>query len=357
MSNQIKVAFVGLGWVSREVWLPIFSSLPDVCVTGIYDVAEEAIKLTQKKHPSVPVYTNVNAIINAKPDLVLIATPNKFHIEYAELFLKNNISILIEKPICLNLAEYHRLNNLVKNSSAICFPSSASKFREDIFYLTNLLSNGEYGPINSLQLEWVRSSGIPKPGSWFTEKSLAGGGVGYDLGWHVLDVGYSLLDYPEVASAIGIASSNFINAESSTEATWRNDSSLTEKLAISVEDQFTGFIKTVNNVGISLKVAWASHEKVDATRIIVNCKNATFELLTTFGFSPNRISDPHLKIKQRGCEKIIKFDNLIKGAEYKKYVENVLAEFKNRELTKNYLREVFPIIKSLELIYSSFSNN
>jgi oxidoreductase len=356
MKNKktIKLALIGFGWVTREIWLPIFESNSIFNVIAIFDVDNIDIKNVQKKYPRLKVCGNALDIVSMNPDLVLIATPNKFHIKYAELFLNKNISVMVEKPICLNLTEYERLKKAAINSSAIFIPSAANKFRNDVLAMGKLLSNDKFGKIYSMNLEWIRASGIPKPGSWFTNKTFAGGGAGYDLGWHILDVGLSLLKYPDICSATGIGFSNFLNKNLNDIAKWRNDPDISKKLSIDVEDQFIGFIKTSNNVAIALKTAWASHETIDSTKITVNCEKATIELLTTFGFSPYRIKEPCLKILQNGRARILKFKNLKIGAEYESCVNNLATMLKDKKISYENIKNIHPVVKSLDLIYQSF---
>ena len=44
------------------------------------------------------------------------------------------------------------------------------------------------GRIRNVDLSWIRARGVPQARGWFTNRSQAGGGVLFDLGWHLLDV-------------------------------------------------------------------------------------------------------------------------------------------------------------------------
>lgn len=352
-SNIIRIAFIGLGWVTREIWLPIFESVTEFNLIAGFDIESEAVKKIKRKCPYLKICNNITEIISEKPDLVLIATPNKFHVEYAEIFLEKNISVMIEKPICLNLCEYERLRKSVLNSSAMFLPSSVNKHRDDIRILAEIINSNEFGPVNSIDISWIRAVGIPRPGSWFTNKNLAGGGVGYDLGWHILDVGFSLLGYPDVCNALGVGSSSSCKNERLHKAAqWRNELDNGENLPEDVEDQMVGFVKTINNIAISFKCAWVSHNEVDTTKIVISCQNASIELLTTFGFSPNRIKEPCLKVLQNGkLTRVWDFKSIVVGAEYKDYVKSILNTFGNKQMAYENINKIHPIIKTLDLIY------
>ncbi len=349
--EKIKVSLVGLGWVTQNVWYPVISANENFDIVSVFDVDKfTAHKFVSEYHNLIP-SDSVEHIVTLKPDIVLIAVPNKFHIEYAELFLHHNISVLIEKPVCLTLEEFSRLKTAAEKSKAIVFPSEASKLREDVSCLTSHLLTDQCGAIQTMNLEWVRSAGIPNPGSWFTNKELAGGGVGYDLGWHMLDVGFSFLDCPEIKEAASIRFADFINKETKRSASWKQNNNGQQNLQIGVEDRLEGFITTENNVGIHLNVAWASHETTDVTRIVVNCQKATYKLETTFGFSPNRLSESSLRILQKGKEKVIKFKNNNATFAYQQQLDKIFQDFYHKEKSGDNIKNIYPIVKSLSLMY------
>lgn len=350
--KKVTLAVIGLGWITREVWLPLFDAHPEIQTVGVYDVIDSYFNFVLNKYAGIKICQSISDIILMQPDLVLIATPNKFHIEYAEMLLKQNISVWIEKPICLSLQEYSRLKFAFDKSDAIFIPSAASKFREDVHALSKLLEENKCGSIRSMRLEWIRSSGIPNPGSWFTNKNLSGGGVGFDLGWHMLDVGFSLLNYPDINLALATTTSNFMRKRYGSTALWRNDPLPKENLPAEVEDRFIGFIVTKNNVSINLNLAWASHEPYDCTNLFVECENAVLELKTTFGFSPNRIKHPTLSILKNGEKNFIKLNDVDIGSEYQKQIEYVIKILEDKHAASVNLDNVYPIIKSLEMMYA-----
>jgi oxidoreductase len=351
--NDIRVGIVGFGWVAQKVWLPAFKSNGRFKIVAYYDLDFQNKNCLY----DVPIKAcqTLMDLINLRLDLIIIATPNIFHVEYAEKILNHDISVFIEKPICLNQAEYQRLYEAAKASRAQFIPSRASFLRSDIGYIQSLLQKDKsLGRVRSITLEWIRASGIPAPGSWFTDKALAGGGVGYDLGWHMLDVGLSLIGSPEIAEALGFVSKDFINQPLENQMNWRDESSKPYNIKnIQVEDTFIGYIKTNTNVAIHLKVAWASHQLIDHTKIIIDCVGGYLELLTTFGLTPNRIKRPHLTITRRGQKEVIYFDKMVIGNEYKKQVNQIFNKMDNKNSSENELLTILPIVNALEMVYES----
>jgi len=58
------------------------------------------------------------------------------------------------------------------------------------------VERGNLGAIYHARAFWMRRSGIPGLGTWFTSKQMAGGGPLIDLGIHVLDMALWVLGNP-----------------------------------------------------------------------------------------------------------------------------------------------------------------
>lgn len=56
-------------------------------------------------------YSDYKQLIHCNIDFAIIATPTPYHLDIAKFFLKNNIPVLIEKPIFQNVNDYSELEN------------------------------------------------------------------------------------------------------------------------------------------------------------------------------------------------------------------------------------------------------
>ena len=72
--------------------------------------------------------------------------------------------------------------------------------RGDIQELKAVIDAGRLGHPYYAKAWWLRRTGIPTLGSWFTQAELAGGGPLVDIGVHVLDYSLFLLGNPEVVA-------------------------------------------------------------------------------------------------------------------------------------------------------------
>jgi predicted dehydrogenase len=116
---------------------------------------------------------------------------------------------------------------------------------------------GSFGDVYHVKAFWRRRQGIPRIGSWFTDKATAGGGALFDIGVHVLDVALHVLDNFDVASVSGAAFTRFGN-RGLGEMTWGRSERSFERF--DVDDFATAFIRLADGTAISLEAAWALHQ-------------------------------------------------------------------------------------------------
>jgi predicted dehydrogenase len=76
--------------------------------------------------------------------------------------------------------------------------------------IMNYIRKGRVGRINSAQASWIRRTGIPGFGGWFTTKAFSGGGPAIDL-LHMLDLALYFMGFPEPDWLLGTTYDDFIN--------------------------------------------------------------------------------------------------------------------------------------------------
>jgi predicted dehydrogenase len=137
-----------------------------------------------------PDYTNMNeAILEHKNfDIVYIGTPNFTHEILAYNVVNNCRLLLIEKPGVVDSMSWR---NLVKsNPSTRIMMVKNNQYRPEIAEFKRLASMSE-----RVYVRWNNRNRIPHPGSWFTTRSKAFGGVSRDLIPHMLSYYCALTNY------------------------------------------------------------------------------------------------------------------------------------------------------------------
>jgi oxidoreductase len=350
----IRVAFVGLGWVIQKIWLPLLNENAACSLIGAVDPDAAAFEQVKDfvSRDSLCRFNDVQELLAACPDLVIVASPNFHHALHAEQLLNAGVSVLVEKPACLNHAEVLRLRAAADRGGAGLFVSHAARYRSDVMALMAVVQTGRIGDIRWMELEWVRACGIPLRGGWFTHAATSGGGVLIDLGWHMLDLGFFFLSQPTVHECLAITSGDFMRQESAV-ASWRNDRQTTDIFSVDVEDSVVAFLKTTGNVGIKLHLAWASHQNIDVARVVLHGERGSAELRTTFGFSLNRVAVPSLELSVSGHKEAIPFELEPIGLEYRRMLADVVSRYPFISGSQTVFDEIGTLVATIDAIYQS----
>jgi predicted dehydrogenase len=114
-------------------------------------------------------------------DTVHICTPNFTHFELAAKVAPYTKIVFIEKPGVASSATWTKLVTEFKKTRFMMVKNNM--WRSNISELQSLASKAK-----KVNIEWTRRNCIPSPGSWFTTKKLAFGGVSRDLMPHLLSL-------------------------------------------------------------------------------------------------------------------------------------------------------------------------
>ena len=345
---QIRVAFSGLGWVVREVWLARIIDNPNFIVVGGIDPSENAREKTRSQYPGFQFFPNNDEMAKERPDLVFIASPNFQHCDDSCFFLDRDISVFVEKPICLSVQQLIKIKRSTQSSKGKLLLSNAARYREDVSLLIDYLNQHE-NHIYSVSVEWVRAKGVPSPGSWFTYSKLSGGGVMYDLGWHMMDLALHMSGYPMPSNAVSIMRSEGIRQS----ADWRGDGVIHNPLPTDVEDSGMGMLAFENGLGIFIKTAWTSHNPLDYCKLLIEGEKYNASLYTTFGFTPNRVSEPKLEIFCHGKTLFQQSFSHNIGSEYDALLSKLPDLLFNDISNAFCIEELMSLTSSIEMLYKS----
>jgi len=118
---------------------------------------------------------------NYKIDLSIISLPNFLHEEYIYKLSKISNVILVEKPGLKNIEDWNEASKKCKKLIMV----KNNLYRDQLQYIYKIIFE-KIDSIKYIHLYWLNKNRIPYPGSWFTNKELAFGGVSYDLMPHLL---------------------------------------------------------------------------------------------------------------------------------------------------------------------------
>ena len=207
-------------------------------VMKVYDSAEEMLQRT-------------------KLDAVSVLTPNKYHCQLALLALKAGKHVFCEKPPAMNAKEAAQMAKAAKNSRRTLMFDFNNRARPESVAMMKAIRSGAVGTINSAQALWIRRTGIPGFGGWFTTKALSGGGPVIDL-LHMIDLALYFMGYPEPAHVLANTFDTFMG-----DTRFKGPWGIPDRAngVCDVEAAAHGFVTFKNGSVLFLRTAWAEMNK------------------------------------------------------------------------------------------------
>jgi len=259
MTNQhYRVAMIGAGTIVQYGHIPNFQSIPNVSVEAICDVQEERVQAVAEAQNIPHTFTDYEAMLNeVKPDITVIATPNIFHHPMTMAALNAGSHVLCEKPLALTYADAKEMMDLAASKELVVNVGSHYRWSDAIRAAKAQADAGFYGEIYAARTVWHRRSGIPGFGSWFTRKSLAGGGCLLDIGIHALDRALFIMGYPKPVTVSGVTFSK-MGTQGIGLGGWGADiQKPSENTEFDVDDLSWALVRFDNGAALQLQVSWA----------------------------------------------------------------------------------------------------
>ena len=238
-----KLGIIGCGWIVEKAYLPLIAKMNDVDISAVFDIDYHKAHKLQDKYCIPNIFDNIDCFLSSPLDAVIVATPNNTHTYYSDMALNAGKHVLCEKPVAFS--------------------------KNDI----------------EIEVSWIRKAGIPRPGTWITNKAAAGGGVTIDIGTHVIDIGLRFLVDKRIQSVKCVQGT--AEQVKQNGAQWNTNNDKNQQQKIDVETWAKGEILFVNGAILRFNVDWSSDVNEDITSIKAIGDNGKVMIHTLFGFSNN----------------------------------------------------------------------
>jgi len=254
--SEIRLGVVGAGEIGR-ITARDFARHPHASVCAVADAsAERAADLAAQV--GADVCTSVAELFE-RPDLdaVYVAVPNTFHESIACAALESGKHLMLDKPFAISLAAAENIARTAAVHDRVLFLGMNQRFEANVQRARMLAQADSFGEIYHVKAYWRRRQGIPRLGSWFTQKAVAGGGALLDIGVHVLDVALHVLGNFDPVAVSGVTFTRFGN-RGLGEGGWGR--SEREYADFDVDDFATALIRLNGGQVVTLEAAWALHQ-------------------------------------------------------------------------------------------------
>lgn len=326
-------------------------------IVAIADMNAEAAAAAAKEWGAENVYSDVAKMLEeTDAEAVSIIVPNKFHASLAIQCLNAGKHVFCEKPPALNAAEVEEMIAAADSAGKTLMFNFNNRARPESFKMMEMVGDGTIGKINSAQAKWIRRTGIPGFGGWFTTKALSGGGPLIDL-LHMVDLAMHFMGYPEPAYVLGQTFDDFID-DKQFKGPW----GIPDKAdgVTDVEAAAHGFVTFKSGQVLSLQVSWAEMIKREEVSVVFQGTKGGGKVERLFGsdgLDETAIDTCEIYVQEDGkaVNKTIEVE-ACEDMGRRRSAQNFIASIEGKEEPINVPSQALALMKVIDAIYESASS-
>ena len=188
---MVTVAYIGFGVSVREYHIPYVENRDDIKVKYVYRREEDIAQNAQYEpfYPEIIFTTDLDQVLqDEEVNLVVVNTPDRFHVSYAKQILNAGKHALVEKPFAPTAAEAREVFALARDKGLICMPNQNRRFDADVLAVKEVISSGKLGDLVKLESHYD----YYKTNGWYDYF-----GTLYNLAVHTIDQVISMFGMPD----------------------------------------------------------------------------------------------------------------------------------------------------------------
>jgi predicted dehydrogenase len=189
--GPVAVGIVGCGAVTGLYYTPALRVLDQeglVRVAALCDPASDALARIANEFPRAERLSAFGDLLHRGLDLVIVASPPRWHCEQVIALLEAGAAVLCEKPLATNVADAEAMVRAAAKAGRPLAIGLMRRFFPATRTIKAMLEARVIGEIRRFRCFEGGTFGWPVRSSSYFERSTSGGGVLIDLGPHLLDL-------------------------------------------------------------------------------------------------------------------------------------------------------------------------
>ncbi|WP_156756294.1 Gfo/Idh/MocA family oxidoreductase [Actinokineospora pegani] len=203
MPDDLRVAVIGYGLAGSAFHAPLVDAVEGMRVTAVVTGDAGRAAAARERHPGVVVHGAADAVF-ADPgahDLVVVASPNRFHVEQATAALAAGLPVVVDKPAAATAAQVRALAAAAEDAGRMLTVFQNRRWDGDFLTVRRLLADGALGAVARFESRFERGA-KPVRARWRTSQDPADfASIVHDLGTHVVDQAIVAFGPPTEVSA------------------------------------------------------------------------------------------------------------------------------------------------------------
>jgi len=183
---MIKIGILSFAHHHGEAYISNLRRMDGVKLLG---VADDDVSRGEKiaDQNEVRFFPTYEALLEAKPDGVVVCTENNRHRALVEMAASGGIHVLCEKPIATTLEDARAIVDACDKAGVLLMTAFPMRFSAPLLEIKTRLDKGDFGDIYCFNA--TNQGELPtKHRAWFVDPKLAGGGAIMDHTVHLVDI-------------------------------------------------------------------------------------------------------------------------------------------------------------------------
>ena len=298
--KKLKVGVVGCGSIAGYAHFPSYQKMTDLVeVVACADIVPEKAKAAAEKYNIPHWYDSVEALLAGEPDVDYIdcCTWTAAHAPVTIAAAKAGKHVLCEKPLAASLEQGLEMDKAIREAGVTFMLAVCTRYGSEQQKFIELRDQGVFGEIYFAKTAYVRRRGVP--GSWFTNKAIAGGGPVLDIGVHAIDRTWYLMGRPKPVTVS--AETSYRIGKNNAEASFTWGEGLADRpdaQIFDVEDSASVFFRFEGGKSMIAETSWTINGKEEFYSKLYGTKaGASFDPLTVYGTDENgKLTDTKVEV-------------------------------------------------------------
>jgi predicted dehydrogenase len=197
--RPLRTAVVGYGLGGEVFHAPLVHATRDLELVSVVTSDPERSAKARARYPDARVLPKVEALWNerADHDLVVVSTPNRFHVPIALGAFEAGLPVVMDKPLAPTAADARRAAAAAADHGLLFTVFQNRRLDGDFLTVRRLVEGGDLGRVLRFESRFERWR--PEQDGGWRELGAPeeGGGLLLDLGAHLVDQAVQLFGPPE----------------------------------------------------------------------------------------------------------------------------------------------------------------
>ena len=195
----LRVGLIGFGLAGAAFHAPLIDAVPGLRLSSIVTSNTERARQARERFPEARVLPDADALFAAAADhdLVVVASPNRFHVAHGVAALEAGLHLVVDKPVAASAADALRLATVAAERRLVAAAFHNRRWDGDALTVRRLLSEQALGELYRFESRFERWRPAVDATRWRERPAPEdAGGVLFDLGSHLIDQALWLLGSP-----------------------------------------------------------------------------------------------------------------------------------------------------------------